>query len=64
MSIGVPTSESTKQKVVALFEKGHTNQAIADGTTVRYIRGKFMQSGVAGDMVGMLVGVVTPKSTA
>lgn len=43
---------------------GHTNQAIADGTTVRYIRGKFMQSGVAGDMVGLMTGVVTPKSTA
>jgi hypothetical protein len=43
---------------------GHTNQAIADGTTVRYIRGKFMQSGVAGDIVGMLTGITTPKSTA
>lgn len=43
---------------------GHTNQAIADGTTVRYLRGKFMQSGTAGDLVGMLVGGITPKSTA
>lgn len=43
---------------------GHTNQAIADGTTVRNLRGKFMQSGVAGDEVGLLIGVSTPKSTA
>lgn len=43
---------------------GHTNQTIADGATVRFLRGKFMQSGVAGDMVGLLTGITTPKSTA
>ncbi len=43
---------------------GFTNQAIADGTTIRNLRGKFTQSGVAGDMVGLLIGVSTPKSTA
>jgi len=43
---------------------GFTNQAIADGTTIRNLRGKFMQSGVAGDLVGLLIGVTTPKSTA
>lgn len=35
---------------------GFTNRTLGGGTTVRYIQGKFAQSGVAGDLVGLEVG--------
>ncbi len=35
---------------------GFENQTIGGGTTVKYIAGQFMQSGVVGDRVGMRLG--------
>jgi hypothetical protein len=60
----VGTGGATRGAYAVTVANGHTDQAIADGTTVRRLRGKFMQSGVAGDLVGLLIGVATPKSTA
>lgn len=60
----VGTGGATRGSFAVTVANGFTNQAIADGATVRYLAGKFMQTGVAGDTVGLLVGCPTPKSTA
>lgn len=60
----VGTGTATRGLYAVTVADGHINQAIADGTTVRNLRGKFMQSGVAGDLVGLLIGCTTPTMTA
>lgn len=60
----VGTGGATRGAFAKIVADGYTDQAIADGTTPRLLAGKFMQSGVAGDLVGLLIGVNTPCSTA
>lgn len=60
----VGTGDATRGGYAINAIDGHKDVTIADGTTDRKIRGKFMQSGVAGDLVGLLIGVSTPCPTA
>lgn len=60
----VGTGGATRGGYAIPVANGFADQAIADGTTPRRLAGKFLQSGVAGDMVGLLIGVATPMSTA
>lgn len=62
--VKVGTGGATRGLYAKSTADGFTDQAIADGTTPRFIAGMFMQSGVVGDYVGMLLGVPTPLSTA
>jgi hypothetical protein len=60
----VGTGGATRGAYAKFLADGFTDQATADGTTVRFLAGKFMQSGVAGDRVGLLLGVTSPHSTS
>lgn len=60
----VGTGGATRGSYAVTVADGHTDRAIADGTNPRFLRGKFMQTGVAGDIVGLLVGCTTPTPTA
>jgi hypothetical protein len=60
----VGTGGATRGAYAVPVANGFADQAIADGTTPRRLAGKFMQSGPVGDLVGLLIGVSTPMSTA
>jgi hypothetical protein len=60
----VGTGGATRGAYAKFLADGFTDQATADGTTVRFLVGKFMQSGVAGDRVGLLLGATSPHSTS
>jgi hypothetical protein len=60
----VGTGGATRGGFAVPVADGVTTQAIADGTTPRHLVGKFMQTGVAGDLVGVLIGCTTPTPTA
>lgn len=62
--VKVGTGGATRGLFAKFLADGFTDQAIADGATVRNLAGKFLQSGVVGDFVGLLLGAATPKSTA
>ena len=64
VKVKVGTGGATRGAFAKTVADGWTDQAIADGANVRNIAGKFMQTGVAGDMVGLLLGAMSPKSTA
>lgn len=64
VKVKVGTGGATRGAYAIPVANGLADQAIADGTTPRRLAGKFMQSGVAGDMVGLLIGIATPMSTA
>jgi hypothetical protein len=64
VKVKVGTGGATRGAYAIPVANGLADQAIADGTTPRRLAGKFMQSGVAGDFVGMLIGIATPMSTA
>lgn len=61
--VKVGTGGATRGAFARCVADGMTDVTIADGTTPRNIPGKFLQTGVAGDEVGLLVGVSTPFST-
>lgn len=56
----VPVKVGTGGASAGLFavvvSDGLTNQTLGGGTTVRHIAGKFTQTGVVGDVVGLAVG--------
>jgi hypothetical protein len=53
----VGTGGATRGKLAVRVSDGFTDAAtVGGGTTVQYIHGQFLQSGVAGDLVGLLVG--------
>ena len=62
--VRVGTGGATRGSYAIPAANGFTDQAIADGVTPRRLAGKFMQSGPVGDLVGLLIGVSTPMSTA
>lgn len=62
--VKVGTGGATRGLFAIATADGFKDQAIADGTTPRLFAGKFLQTGVVGDLVGMLLGVSTPCSTA
>lgn len=62
--VKVGTGGATRGVYAMMAADGYTDQGTTDGATVRYLAGIFMQSGVVGDMVGMLVGVTAPFSSA
>lgn len=64
VKVKVGTGGATRGAYSIPVANGYADQAIADGTTPRRLAGKFMQTGVAGDFVGMLIGIATPMSTA
>lgn len=56
--VTVGTGGATRGAFAVRVADGFTDSAtIGGGTTVQYIRGQFMQSGVAGDTVGLNIGV-------
>lgn len=61
--VKVGTGGATRGSFARCVADGMTDVALVDGTTVRNIPGKFLQTGVAGDEVGLLTGVSTPFST-
>ncbi len=61
--VKVGTGGATRGAFAKIVADGYTDQAIADGTTPRLLAGKFMNTGVAGDFVGLLMGCPTPYST-
>lgn len=54
--VTVGTGGATYGKYAACAADGLTDQLLGGGTTVRYIAGIFMQTGVVGDQVGLLPG--------
>lgn len=52
----VGTGGATRGSFAVTVSDGLTNQTIGGGSTLVHIAGKFMQTGVVGDIVGMLVG--------
>ncbi len=64
VKVKVGTGGASRGAYALPVANGFADQAIADGTTPRRLAGKFMQTGVAGDSVGMLIGISTPMSTA
>lgn len=63
VKVKVGTGGATRGLYAIMAADGLTDRAIADGTNVRYCPGKFMQSGVVGDVVGLLLGAATPVAT-
>lgn len=58
MPVTVGSGGATRGKMAVRVSDGYTDAAtVGGGTTVQYVRGQFLQSGVVGDTVGMLVGV-------
>ena len=54
----VGTGGATRGKLAVRVSDGFTDSAtVGGGTTVQYVRGQFLQSGVVGDTVGMMIGV-------
>jgi hypothetical protein len=54
--VKVGTGGATAGKYAIMASDGWTDQTLGGGTTVKYIGGKFTQTGVVGDIVGMAVG--------
>lgn len=52
----VGTGGATRGAFAVTVADGFTNQTIGGGSTLVHIAGKFMQTGVVGDLVGMLIG--------
>ena len=61
--VKVGTGGATRGLFAKMAADGFTDQAIVDGTNVRNLSGKFLQTGVAGDMVGLLLGAMSPTAT-
>jgi hypothetical protein len=51
----VGTGGATAGEFAVMAADGFTNQTLGGGTTVKYIEGVFLQTGVAGDYVGMKI---------
>lgn len=51
----VGTGDATHGEHAIAAANGLTNQTLGGGTTVKYIEGIFLQTGVAGDTVALLV---------
>lgn len=56
VEVKVGTGGATRGANAVMAADGFTDKTLGGGTTVAHAAGKFMQSGVAGDFVGMLVG--------
>jgi hypothetical protein len=54
--VKVGTGGATHGEHAIQTADGFTNQTLGGGTTVKYIAGVFMETGVAGDFVGLMVG--------
>jgi len=52
----VGTGGATQGAYATMASDGWTNQTLGGGTTVSYIGGKFVETGVVGDIVGLEVG--------
>lgn len=52
----VGTGGATRGEYAVSAADGVTNQTLGGGTTVKYIQGRFMQTGILGDLVGVLLG--------
>ena len=51
--VKVGTGGASAGQYAVVVSDGVTNQAMSDGTTARHIVGKFTQTGVVGDIVGL-----------
>ncbi len=60
----VGTGGATINKYAKPVADGYADITVADGTTPTYASGMFMQTGVAGDYVGMMIGIPTPFGNA
>jgi hypothetical protein len=52
----VGTGGATAGEYALVANDGLTNQTLGGGTTVKYIAGKFLRTGVVGDVVGLIAG--------
>lgn len=52
----VGTGGATRGENAVMAADGFTNKTLGGGTTVAHAAGKFMQTGVAGDYVSLLIG--------
>lgn len=58
MPVLVGTGGATRGKMAVRVSDGFTDAAtVGGGTTVQYIKGQFLQTGVIGDTVGLMTGV-------
>ncbi len=62
--VKVGTAGATLGKLAKSATDGFVDITVADGTTPTYAAGMFMQTGVLGDMVGMMIGIPTPFGNA
>lgn len=53
--VKVGTGGATHGEHAICAADGATNQTLGGGTTVKYILGTFLQTGVVGDIVGLLI---------
>lgn len=53
--VKVGTGGATRGKWAVVAADGLTDKTPGGGTTVCYLHGKFLQSGVVGDLVGLLI---------
>lgn len=56
VTVLVGTGGATRGLYAVAVSDGYANQTLGGGTTVKYIAGQFLQTGVATEHVGMLVG--------
>lgn len=54
--VTVGTGGATRGLIAVSLTDGHTNQTVGGGTTAVHVAGRFMNSGVATDTVGLLIG--------
>lgn len=54
--VKVGTGGATHGEFAICAADGATNQTLGGGTTVKYVIGRFLQTGVVGDKVGLLLG--------
>jgi len=58
MPVTVGTGGATRGTLAVRVSDGYTDAAtVGGGTTAQYIRGMFLQSGVVGDVVGLMIGI-------
>lgn len=54
--VKVGTGGATHGEFAICAADGATNQTLGGGTTVKYVIGRFIETGVVGDKVGLLIG--------
>ena len=56
VKVGTGGATAGEYAIVSSGNDGLTDQTIGGGTTVKYVLGRFLETGVAGDIVGLMPG--------